>query len=208
MTKALHLEDYNVTGIYLRGFLASLRKISGKNYSQLLEEAGLQEFQTKYPAADEQVVANGAQLTSLFRLVRHFLGADGYSLFMRNLGREFAHNAATFPVLKILSNNVNRNMTQAEFVQWVTRTVNIVNKTINHVVRIEPGANPNEIKIIYPYCIYCMGQTGFTKPGCPLISTFYRQVILELTGISCQMDEVRCGAMHDDDSCQYILRRL
>jgi hypothetical protein len=75
----MRAEDYNVTGVYLRGFLSGLRKISGKSYAQLLEGAGLAQFEAKYPPLSTQVVAKGSQLIKLFQLVREFLGEDGFS---------------------------------------------------------------------------------------------------------------------------------
>ena len=204
----MRAEDYNVTGVYLRGFLSGLRKISGKSYAQLLEGAGLAQFEAKYPPLSTQVVAKGSQLIKLFQLVREFLGEDGFSLFMRNLGRELAHNAATFPLFINLATNIKRETPQAEIEEWLEELISNVNRSINHDVVISTGDKPNELKISYPQCIYCAGQAPFNRPACLLVPSFYRQLILELTGISCQFDETRCGAMHGEDTCYYVLRRI
>jgi predicted hydrocarbon binding protein len=206
---SMSADNYNVTGIYLRGFLAGLRKISGKTYSQLLEQAGLGQFQTKYPPADIQVVAKGSQLINLFTVVRQFLGEDGYNLFMRNLGREMAQHTTPFPMFKTLATNITRQTPQDEFREWLELLVLTVNQTINHQVSVAKGDQPNQLKISYPQCIYCTGQGIFTRPSCPLVPTFYRQLISNLTSISCQLEETHCGAMYvGEDTCHYLLERL
>jgi predicted hydrocarbon binding protein len=99
-------------------------------------------------------------------------------------------------------------MSQEDFMKWLQRNMLIVNRLINHDITIARGDNPNELKISHPQCIYCAGQGLLTRPACLLVPTFYRQAILELTGISCRMDEVRCGAMYGEDTCHYVLRRI
>ncbi len=93
----MSVKNYQVTGLYLRGVLAGLRKITGQHYPTLLERCGLGQFSQKYPPPTLEIVATSEQLFKLLQLVYELVGPVVFNFFYTNLGRGFGQAMATPP---------------------------------------------------------------------------------------------------------------
>ncbi len=199
-------EEYDISGTYLRGYLAGLRKITGAQYPKLLEQAGFSQFTEHYPAATFQPVIKGAQLIQLNQLIAQTLGDDLFNLFQRNLGREFgkyaaaASNALTgYQPLKTASGST-------DLISLLQAIVRVNQRSTNEIIEVQPDPNSDQVLLIYHNCLYCAGRVSLEKPGCPSIVAFYKELLQSLTGQRVTLTETRCGAMHGEPDCYFTVK--
>ena len=200
-------EDYNVSGVYLRGYLAGLRKLTGYQYARLLTQAGLSQFIQKYPPTDLTPVAKGQQLIALNKAVNQAINDDLFDLFSRNLGREFGRSAAANPVYQAAAQEAGPITDPASFRRLLEKIIPLNLGTMNEPVSLEQNSSSDGLILIYQGCIYCSHRTKTEKPACSGVSAYYKELLLALTGQRFQVDEVSCGATSDSRDCHFLLRR-
>lgn len=195
--------DYKVSGLYLRGVLAGLRKITGQHYTRILEQAKLGRFSQKYPPPTLEVVATGEHLIQLMRLVRELVGPVVFNLFYTNLGRGFGQAMATLPLLReksqALASSPNRIPQLVEFIGELHY------QALGEKVDTLPGPTPGSLELIYRDCIYCAVQEQAEAPVCVNIPGLYKQLLLDLTGKRCQIEETTCAAVIGGTDCHFLL---
>jgi predicted hydrocarbon binding protein len=192
--------DYNVSGLYLRQYLTSLRKICGPQYPRLLERVGLGQYVDKYPPPTTEVAAKGAQLIELYRSVEAQIGTDLFHLFTSNLGREFGHNMSKVELLKGLATTAQANPTQANLIALINKVSELNYATLNEKVEVQAGQQANEIIIIYRECVTCAERPA-SQPACVGLVAFYKQLLLDLAKIKVHVEEIRCGAVTGEFDC-------
>lgn len=200
-------EDYNVSGIYLRGYLAGLRKLTGYQYARLLTQAGLGQFIQKYPPADLSPVAKGQQLIALNRAVNQTISDDLFDLFLRNLGREFGRSTASNPTYQAAVQEVGPITDHTSFCRLLEKIVALNLGTMNEPVSLEQTSAADSLLLVYKNCIYCSHRTKTEKPACSGVSAYYKELLLALTGQRFPVDEVLCGATSESHDCHFLLRR-
>lgn len=206
MTDSMKAADYSITGLYLRNFLSGLRTTSGSHYERLLEQSGLGQFSQKYPPPTTQVVAKGRQLITLIKLIDETLGG-GFELFSHNHSRHYARNSAQVAAYREGVGAIGDVAEYDNLARLIELSVKINSQTIDEVILIEKVENPKALKLIYKECLYCAERGPLTRPSCNMISVFYRQLVLDLTGRRWQMEETFCGAMHGKPDCHFLMQR-
>ncbi len=199
----MQANNFNVSGLYLRGVLAGLRRITGQQYSGLLEQSGLGQFSQKYPAATLQTVATGKQLITLMGLVRELVGPVVFNLFFTNLGRNFGHVMATLPQLQAKS--VELAASPDRIVRLVETIGELHYLALGGKVETIMGATRTSLVIVYHDCIYCTAYSQAQAPVCVNIPGLYKQLLFELTGKRCQVEETKCAAMVGGKDCFFLL---
>lgn len=195
--------NYKVSGLYLRGVLAGLRKITGQHYSPMLHQAGLSHFSQKYPEPTLQTAANGDQLINLLKLVRELTGPVVFNLFLANLGRGFAQAMATLPQLQAKSKELTNSQSQIPLLVEYIGELHFL--AVGGRVETVKGIESDSLTIIYRDCIYCAGNELSPDPICANIPALYKQLLLELTGKRCQVSEIRCAAAQGEQDCYFEL---
>jgi predicted hydrocarbon binding protein len=198
-------ENYQVSGLYLRGALAGLRKITGKQYPTLLEQAGLSHFSQKYPPPTFETVATYEQLIKLVEAIQRVSGPVVFNLFFTNLGRGFGQAMAPLPELQAIAHSGKFPSTQARITQLVKTIGELHYKAIGGLVETSE-VEPNILKITYYNCLYCVTFSKAEKPVCVNVPALYKQIILDVLNVHCQMDEIQCGAVAGDRNCHFRLK--
>lgn len=198
-------QDYTVSGIYLRGYLAGLRKLTGSQYSRLLEQCGLAQYKDKYPPASTEIVAKGSQLICLGQAVTRFLDADLFDLFQRNLGREFGKNVANNLLIQAEVQKIGPISGRAELMQVLKLFRQINQSAVSEVITFTEAEN-DTVEMIYQGCVYCAGRSKLEKPGCVGVGAFHKEMLFGLTHQRYQIDEVHCGAMYGEPDCHFLIR--
>lgn len=198
-------EDYRVTGSYLRAWLSGLRRISGQHYPFLLEKCNLSQFAHRYPEANFRVVATGRQIMELSRVVHDFLGPEAYNLFIINLGREFGRTTATLPSLKAQVNALGPIKDDQKLSQLFEIVIGHNREVVHEHIAFTPSPVSGVLSLIYHNCIYCAALPPMSRPSCPGIAAFWTQLIFEFTSRRFRIEEVRCGGMHDEHDCQFLI---
>jgi predicted hydrocarbon binding protein len=197
---------YKVSGLYLRGVLSGLRKISGQKYESLLEQAGLSQFSQKYPAHTLETVATGTQLIRLLELIIDLVGADVFNLLYTNLGRGFGQALATFPQFHEIAQSDEYATFQMKLNHLLESIAELHNQALGGKIETKIEAEPNTFRLIFHDCFYCLHTQKATKPACVNVPAMYKQVLLELTKLRFNVEEVKCGAVTGEPDCHFILK--
>jgi predicted hydrocarbon binding protein len=200
-------EDYNVSGVYLRGYLAGLRKLTGHQYPRLLAQAGLSQYLQKYPPADLSIVAKGRQLIALNKAVNQAISDDLFDLFSRNLGREFGRATASNPVYQATAQAAGPVTDQASLRRLMEKVIPLNLGTMNEQVSLAQPSDTDGLLLIYEGCIYCSHRSKTEKPACHGVGAYYKELLLVLTGQRFQVEEITCGATSDSHDCHFLMRR-
>lgn len=203
----MRAETYEIAGVYLRIYLAGLRKISGPQYANLLKGAGLEQYGEKYPAPDFNVAAKGSQLIELNRAVLEMLGEELYSLFLRNLGREFGRNLANLPHFADLAQKPGFLTDQAGLFELAKVHSKLSNATAKgELITCWTGQDAKEVLTVYQDCLHCAHRTKIDKPCCFGVVAQYKELLYNLTKTHYGVEETRCGPMHGEQDCHFTLR--
>jgi predicted hydrocarbon binding protein len=197
--------DYKISGVYLRGVLSGLRKITGQQYPTLLEKVGLGHFSKKYPPASLETVATGAQLIDMLQAVRDLIGPVVFKFFYSNLGRGFGQAMATLPQLQ--PKKLEFANSQIGLLELVTFIDEFHYQAMGGQIETLPEPGSDKLTLIFRDCIYCAGHPLSGVPVCVNVPAMYKQLLLELTGKRFQITETRCGAMEGGTDCYFELKR-
>lgn len=225
MSKAAEIaQDYNISSLYLRGYLAGLRKITGSQYARLLEQVGLGKFTHRYPLSDFKPAAKGEQFIKLNLLMTEFLDGNFQELFLRNLGREFAKSVSTSPYLQEELKKVG-SLTEPEHFH---RALEIVNRLNRLSIEQEIGfAEPNDPialeaitnsrtggeVVVFKNCLYCAHLESPEKASCVSVVSYYKEIMAIMAtmtgtrGIRFQCEEILCAAKDHHTDCYFLVRR-
>lgn len=225
MSKAAEVaKDYTISNLYLRGYLAGLRKITGSQYPRLLEQVGLGQFSYHYPLNDLRPAAKGLQFMRLNALVGEVLDPNFQELFLKNLGREFARTVATAPYIqkeldKIDSLNEPENIRKAIEICSRFNSMNI-EQEICFASEDDPIAKEaleqspsGGVVIIFKNCLYCAHLEHSPKPACSGVSSYFKEIIPMMAssrgvrGLRFQCDEILCAAKDEHTDCYFLIRR-
>lgn len=197
--------DYKISGVYLRGVLSGLRKITGQQYSALLEKVGLGHFSQRYPPATFETVASGAQLIDMLQAVRDLIGPVVFKFFYSNLGRGFGQAMATLPQLQ--PRKAEFANSQIGLLELVTFIDDFHYQAMGGRIETVPEPGSDKLMLIFRDCIYCAGHPPSGVPVCVNVPAMYKQLLLELTGKRFQVTETYCGAMEGSPDCYFELKR-
>lgn len=200
-------EEYQISALYLRGLLAGLRHNAGNQYARLLKEAGLAQYIHNYPPPTLEKIATGEQVIRLHLVVREMMSPELYSLYTRNMGREFARTVSALPQLKeaieLLKKSAGSNIEIAYKAEQLLMQV----KDQATTEQIECQMNPDGLglTVIYRDCLQCKYSHCISdKSSCLGTIAFHKELLMQLTGRRYQVEEVRCGSVTGDNNC-YIL---
>ena len=201
-------KDYSISGIYMRGYLASLRNIVGNQYGRLLKQAGLEQYTEKYPPFTREIAARGYHIMALEKAVSEAISVDLYLLYQRNLGREFARNTAIVPGLKekIATLRSATGSDPALVLQTVEAVIALRKEHIDEDITCLPATTGQGVVIFYKQCVQCAHIEQSEKPVCTVIATFYKELLFQLLGKRFQVDEIRCGPVFHDHECQFLVQ--
>src|SRR4051812_10579021 len=138
-------EDYEISGLYLRGYLAGLRRLTGNQYPRLLEMAGLGQYSLKYPPPTVEIIAKGKNLIALNQAVRQVIGSEAFNLFLLNLGREFGRAAAEVESLQKAVAEIGAVRDRANFSRILERVVALTRNTINENIEIREDPDNHQV---------------------------------------------------------------
>jgi predicted hydrocarbon binding protein len=200
-------ENYQVSGLYLRGALAGLRKITGRQYPTLLERAGLSRYSEKYPPATLEKVASYDQLIKLLEAIKVVAGPVVFNLFFTNLGRGFGQAMATLPQLQSIANLESFNSQSARIKRLVESIGELHYNAVGGLVTTKE-IELNTLNITYYNCIYCVTFSQAEKPVCVNIPALYKQLLWDIMRVNLQMEETHCGAVTHERNCQFRLKYL
>jgi len=198
-------KEYNISGVYLRGVLAGLRKITGQQYTVLLEKVGLGHFSQKYPPATFETVATGAQLIEMLQAVRDLTGPVVFKFFYSNLGRGFGQAMATLPQLQPKKEAYAKS--QISLLELITFIDDFHYQTTGGRIETISEAGSSKLTLVFRDCIYCAGHHHSEVPVCVNVPAMYKQLLLEVTGKRYQVTEIRCGAMEGGTDCYFQIQR-
>jgi predicted hydrocarbon binding protein len=201
-------ENYNISAAYLRGYLSGLRKISGPQYIRLLEHCGLSKYAEKYPPPSLEIIAKGSTIICLRQAVSDILGNDLFNLFLRNLGREFARNVASYPGLKDKVEKLGPISTRAQLIKLFDLFGEVTSQTAEEQIRHEIAPDADGVYLTYHDCLHCAAQRGkVDSPACIGIVSYQKELLYNLTGQRFQTEEVHCGAMYNEPDCRFLITR-
>lgn len=205
-----NVEDCEISGVWLRGFLAGLRKVSGASYPRLLEKSGLSRFATKYPPLDLTIVANGREIILLQQEIITLLGLDIYQLFLKNLGRQTGKNTATYPPLIEAFQKARPFNTIEDLKRAVELYIKIVQTILTYECSLEINQAPKGILLAHHNCLLCAGLsiTNIQRPFCSFSEVSIKEILQALANPRIKVEEVRCALMHPenkDSTCKYLI---
>src|SRR3954449_306008 len=86
-----------VSNAILRGMLQAVKRTSGRNYPQLLEQAGMARYLTTLPPANDNPACSAEEYSRLPAIVYAMLGENLTRMFLRNAGTNLAARAVAHP---------------------------------------------------------------------------------------------------------------
>lgn len=205
--RVMQLEEIRISGLYLRGYLAGLRKITGNQYAKVMTKAGLREYLNKYPPSVDAPVATARHLLNLHEAIAEYISPELHDMFLRNLGRSFAQNAVNTPGLREAILKLGPVSTDAQvFGRALHIMAKIMDKTVmDGDVLMQTAPDGKGWLLTYTNCLNCVNQSRCNeKGGCTAIPAFYKELIQSLTGVRVQVDEVECGVAAER-TCRYLI---
>ena len=200
-------EDYKVSGNFLRGFLAALRRVNSAEYVRFLQAAGLERFATRYPPANLETVAKGSEFIKLLEVVRQNFNAGFYRLFMRNLGRELGTVYSDYLHLETTVAGLDQFSASTPLIELIPAVVGLNYQVISESITIEEGTDPNMVYLTYTDCIYCAEHPKTDQPVCAMLNAFYRTLLNRITGNEYYIQEIECGAITGTRNCRFLLHQ-
>lgn len=203
----MQLKEVRISGLYLRGYLAGLRKITGNQYPKMLTLAGLGQFAEKYPPAVDAPVASAYNLACLHQVIADYISPELHDMFLRNLGRSFAQNAINTPGLREAVTKIGAVREDIKLFEEALQVIaRVIDKTVlDGRVLLEKDPEEKGWLFIYTNCLNCVNQSRCGEVAtCTAIPAFYKELIPNLTGVRVQVEEVKCGST-SDNSCEYLV---
>ncbi len=203
----MNAENYNVSAIYLRGYLAALRRVSGNQYVRLIKQGGLEQYADKYPPPSLEVVAKGGQLIAVDRAVLLTIGRELADLFQRNLSREFARDFCAIPGNKEEFAQILQaaTSTQQLMLEVSLRLSTKIKRYMSEDISVQSGPNQDTIILTYRDSIYCAHLDKAEQPACVSVVIYWKEALLQLTGKRFQIKEVLCSKVSGGRDCNFLI---
>ncbi len=198
--------DYNVTNVFLRGYLAGMRHVTGGQYSRLLESGGLSQWSQSYPPANLEVAVKGSHLVRLNTLIEEAISPDLFSLFLRNLGREFGRTTAGFPGLKASVDELGPVKTYPALLEVIKLIVQLNHQSIEEHIELALTPAADGLLLIYHDCLWCSDHSPSQQPICLIIVSFYKELLYGLLRHRYNIEETSCRAVTGQGDCHILIQ--
>ncbi len=203
----MQAQDFGIRSVYLRGYLAGIRKITGAQYPRLLENCNLGQYSNRYPPLSMEVVATGEQLVQLSGQIYKALSSDMYLLFLRNFGRSFAQSAATLPGLKEKVEGFLPVKSQSALQGVLKLAISRVGGlTVGEEIVVSEIQPAEGVEIVFRNCLHAEINRALGLTECTIILSFYKELLYRLTGQRFTVTETSCGAASGGPDCFFLIK--
>jgi hypothetical protein len=176
----------------LRGTLQAVKRASGPQYAQILEQAGMLRYLDTLPPPDESPSVTPEEYSRLPAAVFSMLGEHLTRLFLRNLGTLGATRMQQGPLVPkwaAQAAGVPPDQRLAWFVQWAAAT----NERIWTHSPVTEDADAWYITM--DVCANCLGIHNVSEPICANSTYLYMGLAEPIIGQKVRVTEVECAAM-------------